>query len=159
MQDARLAETRQSLRPMQQFEGGDNFDYYVDRKTGWRHCTEPHLQLHSGQLRNGKRVGAHGSLHHLRNGCDFGFLGNNSRKSTGCRQDTHSQDTFVQYSLFTSAERTLNALGLAQAQLQARFASIFVPENKFCHLVCHMSHPWLLSHTPFSMSTSSSSPT
>ena len=33
-----------------------------------------HLQLRSGQLRNGKRVGAHGSLHHLRNGGDFGFL-------------------------------------------------------------------------------------
>ena len=33
-----------------------------------------HLQLRSGQLRNGTRVGAHGSLHHLRNGGDFGFL-------------------------------------------------------------------------------------
>ena len=33
-----------------------------------------HLQLRSGQLHNGKRVGAHGSLHHLRNGGDFGFL-------------------------------------------------------------------------------------
>ena len=33
-----------------------------------------HLQLRSGQLRNGKRVGAHGSLHHPRNGGDFGFL-------------------------------------------------------------------------------------
>ena len=41
--------TQQSLRPMrpehkqrqrqnQQFEGGENFDYYVDRKTGWRYC-------------------------------------------------------------------------------------------------------------------------
>ena len=45
MQDARLVETRQSLRPTrqehqqrqrqdQQFEEGENFDYYVDRKTG-----------------------------------------------------------------------------------------------------------------------------
>ena len=33
-----------------------------------------HLQLRSGRLRNGKRVRAHGSLHHLRNGGDFGFL-------------------------------------------------------------------------------------
>ena len=47
MQDAHLAERQQSLRPIrpehqqrqrevQQFEGGENFDYYVDRKTGWR---------------------------------------------------------------------------------------------------------------------------
>ena len=33
-----------------------------------------HLQLRSGRLRNGKRVGAHGNLHHLRNGGDVGFL-------------------------------------------------------------------------------------
>ena len=33
-----------------------------------------HLQLHSGRLRNGKRVGTNGSIHHLRNGGDFGFL-------------------------------------------------------------------------------------
>ena len=43
MQNAHLAETQQSLRPVrpehqqrqredQQFEGGENFDYYVDRK-------------------------------------------------------------------------------------------------------------------------------
>ena len=48
MQDAHLTETQQSLRPIrpehqqrqredQQFEGGENFDYHVDRKTGWRY--------------------------------------------------------------------------------------------------------------------------
>ena len=95
MQGAHLAETQQSLRRMrpehqqrqrqnQQFEGGENFDYYVDRKTGWRYTESHgenrwqhlhlHLQLRSGQLRNDKRVGAHGSLHHLKNGGDFGFL-------------------------------------------------------------------------------------
>ena len=52
MQDAHLAEMQQSLRPVhpqhqqrqrqnQQFEGGENFDYYVDRKTGWRYVREP----------------------------------------------------------------------------------------------------------------------
>ena len=91
MQDAHLVETQQSLRPIrpehqqrqrqdQQFEGGENFDYYVDRKTQWRYYRETrlkrlHLQLHSGKLHNGKRVGAHGSPHHLRNGDDYGFLG------------------------------------------------------------------------------------
>ena len=64
----------------------------------------------------------------------------------------------VQYSLIT-ARRTLNALGLAQVQDQTWFASIFVPHNKFCHLVCHMCHPWLLSHAPSSMSASFSSTT
>ena len=33
------------------------------------------------------------------------------------------------------------------------------PAHKCCHLVCHMSHPWLFLHAPSSMSTSSSSPT
>ena len=52
MQDAHLLETEQSLKPIrpqhqqrqrqnQQFEGGENFDYYVDRKIGWRYCREP----------------------------------------------------------------------------------------------------------------------
>ena len=33
-----------------------------------------HLQLRSGKTHSGTRVGAHGNLHHLRNGGDFGFL-------------------------------------------------------------------------------------
>ena len=33
-----------------------------------------YLQLRNGQLRNGKRVGARGNLHHLRNRGDFGFM-------------------------------------------------------------------------------------
>ena len=52
MQDAHLAETRQSLGPIrpehqqrqredQQFGGGENFGYYVVRKTGWRCYREP----------------------------------------------------------------------------------------------------------------------
>ena len=52
MQDAPFTETQQSLRPIrpehqqrqrldQQFEGGENFDYYVDRKNGWRYYREP----------------------------------------------------------------------------------------------------------------------
>ena len=51
-QDAHLTETHQSLRPIRpehqqrqcqdlQFEGGENFDYDVDRKTGWRYYREP----------------------------------------------------------------------------------------------------------------------
>ena len=52
-----------------------------------------HLQLRSGRLHNGRRVGAHGSRHHLRNGGDFGFLEripeNRRRVSTGHPLTTH----------------------------------------------------------------------
>ena len=52
MQDAHLVETQHSLRPIrpehqqrqrqdQHFEGGENFDYCVDRQTGWRCYREP----------------------------------------------------------------------------------------------------------------------
>ena len=78
MQGAHLAETEQTLIPIhpqhqqrqrqnQQLEGRENFDYFVDRKTGGateshgesrRQHLHLHLQLRSGRLRNGKRVGA-----------------------------------------------------------------------------------------------------
>ena len=56
MQHAHLAETQQSLRSIRpehhqrqwedhHFEGGDNFDYDVDRKTGWRYYREPRGNL------------------------------------------------------------------------------------------------------------------
>ena len=128
MQGAHLAETQQSLRPIRQNINSvsDQISNPKEEKTSitvW--IVKPdggttenhdetrrqhlHLQLRSGQLHNGKRVGAHGSLHHLRNWW-FRFLGKISRKSTGvCRQDTHLQDTSVQYSLLTSAERTPRA--------------------------------------------------
>ena len=52
MQDAHLAETKQTMIPIhpqhqqrqrqnKQFEGGENFDCHVDRKTGWRYYREP----------------------------------------------------------------------------------------------------------------------
>ena len=68
---------------------------------------ETRRQRRSGQFH--KRVGAHGSLHHLRNGGDFGFLERIPENRRGGRQDTHSQYTSVQYSLFTSAERAPRA--------------------------------------------------
>ena len=79
MQDAQLAETQQSLRPIrpeyqqsqrqnQQFEGESH---------GKTRRQRLHLQLRRRQLHNGKRVGTHGRLHHLRNGGDF----RNSSKS------------------------------------------------------------------------------
>ena len=173
MQDAHLAETRQSLRPIrpehqqrqrkdQQFEKGENFDYWIDRKTGWRYHREPRgnpqaasssstsqwptsqwqTSWNSWQPRSSEKWWW------------FLFPGRNSRKSTGgCRQDTHSRNTSVQYSLFTSAERT------PRAWLKSHGSHFVVVRLKrICHLVLHMSHPcWSLPHPPFTTSKSSSS--
>ena len=58
------------------------------------------------------------------------------------REWAHSQYTSVQYSLFTSAERT------SRAWLKGQHGSrnhglhfIFVRLKRICHLVLHMSHP------------------
>ena len=94
MPDAHLAETRQSLRPIrpehqrrqrndEQSEGAEYFDWLIRSENWMAALTESHgesrrqrlhLQLRSGQLHNGKRVGTHGNLDHLRNGGGFCFL-------------------------------------------------------------------------------------
>ena len=49
-----------------------------------------HLQLRSGRLRNGKKVGVHGEpTLHLRNGGDFGFLERGPENSTGSVRQVH----------------------------------------------------------------------
>ena len=170
MQDAHLEESRQSLRPIrpehqqhqrqnQQFEGGENFDYYVARKTGG--TTESyeetrrqhlHLQLRFGQLRNGKRVGAHGSLHHLRNGGDFCSL-EFQKIYRRCRQDT--PNTHLCSAVCSQARNVNDALGSSNHGLHF----IFVRLKRICQVVLHMSHPLSFSHLPFTTSTSSSSST
>ena len=73
-------------------------------------------------------------------------------------QDTHSQYTAVQYSLFTGAERTRRAwLKASTAQVITDCISSSCAWKESCHLVLHMSHPLLFSHLPFTTSTSSSS--
>ena len=178
MQDAHLAETQQSLRPIrpqhqqrqrqdQQFEGGENFDYYVDRKTEWRCYRESHgetrwqhlhLQLRSGQLHNGKRVGAHGSLHHLINGGDFGFLEripeNRRAVWTGHPLTTHI--CAVQSVHKRGTHITRLAQGPARLNSHGLQRHLCAPEKNLSP-GSHMSHPLLLSHLPCSTSTSSSS--
>ena len=129
MQDAHLAETQQSLRPIrpehqqrqrqdQQFEGGENFGCYVNRKTGWRYYTEPRRNLLAAspsptsqwQLHNGKRVDAHGSLHHLRSGGDFGFLERIPENRRGVdRTPTHN--THLCSTVFSQTRNAHDALG------------------------------------------------
>ena len=123
MQDAQLDETQHSLiqirpqhqqrqRQNQQFEGGENFvttsiakldggTTESHRETRRQHL---HLQLHSG-----KRVGAHDSLHHLSSGGDSVSRKEIQKVDGVCGQDTRSQHTSVQCSLFTSAERIARA--------------------------------------------------
>ena len=70
----------------------------------------------------------------------------------GCKQDTDSQYTSKQYSLFSSAEHAPRACLKSHG-----LHFIFVHLNRICHLVLHMSHPCWLPHLPFTTSTSSSS--
>ena len=155
MQDAHLAETEQTLIPIhpqhqqrqrqnQQFEGGENFDYYVDRKTDGgitethgetrRQHLHLHLQLRSGQLRNGKRDGAHGNLHHLRNGGDFGFLERTPEIDGECRQYTHKHCTCS--AIQPVHKRGTHITRLAQGPTWLSNCSvIFVRLKRVCHLV------------------------
>ena len=140
MQDAHLAETQQSLIPIrpqyqqrqrqnQQFEGGENFDDYVDRKTGWQPTSSENWWL-------------------------FRFPGKNSRNSTGvCRQYTHKHCTYSKVQFVH--KRGTQTTRLAQAITDCIF--IFVRLKRICHLVLHMSHLLLFSQLPFTASTSSHS--
>ena len=127
MQDAHLAETRQSFpkspqhqqlqRQNQQFEGRENFDYYVDHKTGWRYYREPRgnppaaSSSSTSQWPTSQWQTSWSSwLPTSSENCWWlRFPGKNSRSDGACGQDTHSQNTSAQHSLFTSAERTPRA--------------------------------------------------
>ena len=109
-----------------------------------------HLQHRSGQLHNGKRVGTHGNLDHLRNGGDFCFLEGipENRREGVDRTPTHET-----HLCSTVLERT------PRAWLKSHgLHFVFVRLKRICHLVLHMSHPcWSLRHPPFTTSKSSSS--
>ena len=148
MQDAHLAQS----------EGGENFDYYVDRKTGWRYYREREprgnpqaasssstSQWPTSQWQTSWNSWQPTSSEKW---WWFRFPGKNSRKSTErCRQDTHSQYRSVLCSLFTSAER------IARAWLKGQHGSshtdcsvLFARLKRICHLVLHMS--WSLVASP-----------
>ena len=98
-------------------------------------------------------AGAHGNLHHLRNGGDFGFLEGSPENRRGCRLDTHSQYTSAQYSLFKSAERTPRAW----LKSHGLHCHLCAPEKSLVIWCCNMSHVLLLTDLPRTTSTSSSS--
>ena len=68
------------------------------------------------------------------------------------RTPTHK--THLCSTVCSQAVRTAQLMRLAQ-ELHCHLCA---PQNKCCHLVWQMSHPWLSSHAPSFMSTSSSSP-
>ena len=88
-------------------------------ETRWQHL---HLQLRSGRLRNDKRVGAHGSLHHLRNGGDFGFLDRIPENRRGVKTG-HPLTTHI-YLCSTVCSQARNAYTTRLAQ---ELHDIFVP--------------------------------
>ena len=131
MQDARFTETRQSLVPIrpqheqrqrkdQQFEGEENFDYSVDRKTGWRYCREPRVNP-SAAFSSSSSTSQCSTLQWQTSWSSwqptssekwwwFRFPKRNSSKSTGGVDSTPTNTAnTAQYSLFTRAERIARA--------------------------------------------------
>ena len=173
MQDAHLTETQQSLRPIirpehqqrqrqdQQFEGGgknqllrrsENWDVGTTESHAETRRQRIHLQLRSGKLHNDKRVGAHGSPHHLRCGGDFAFLEGISRKSMGSVDRTPN-------TIHICAVQFVHKCGTytQHAWLKNCISSLCAKKSPVIWCVSCMSHPWLFSHPLSSMSASYSS--
>ena len=175
MQDAHLAETEQSLIPIrpqhqqrqrqnQQLEEGENFDYYVDRKTGWRYYREPRKKPPSSSSSTSQRPTSQWQTSwsswqptSSETWWWFRFPGKNSKKSTGGVDSTSINTAHTaQYSLFTSAER------IARAWLK-NCSVIFVRLKRICDLVrtclslccsltCSAPRAHLLPHSLFLLS-------
>ena len=114
-----------------------------------------HLQLRSGKLHNGKRVGAHGSPHHLRNGGDFGFLEGIPENRRGSVDRTPTHDTHL-CSTVCSQARNAHTTCLAR-ELHCHLCA---PENSpviwcvpclilGCSLTCHSPRALHLPHSLF----------
>ena len=139
MQDAHLAETQPSLRPIrpehqqrqgidQQFEGGENIDYHVNLKTGWRYHRGPRgnpsaaSSSSTSQWPTSQWQTSWSSWYSTSSDKWWllRFPGRNSRKSTGSvdRTPTH-KNTSVQYSLITA--RTAHSMRLAGLEARLKF--------------------------------------
>ena len=130
----------------------ENWMAVQQRATGETRRQHLHLQFRSGQLRNDKQVGAHGSLH-LRLGGDFGFLERIPEHRWEGADRTPTHNTHLCRTLCSQARNVNHAFGSSNHGMYF----IFVRLKRICHLVLHMSHPLLFSHLPFTTSTSSSS--
>ena len=188
MQDAHLAETQQSLRPIRpelstvndkignskeektsitmsigKLDGGTTESHGETRRQRF------HLQLRSSQLHNGIRVGTHGNLHHLRNRGDFGFLEGIAEKSTEGVDRTRTHNTHLCSTvLFTSPagtpEKNLSS-GVARVSpfvvlVPALYHEyiIFLIHSSFYHEARTRSTIGTTRSTPRTPSTSCTSP-
>ena len=146
MQDTRLTETRQSLRPIRpEHQPRQLQDQHLRRRRKLRLLCrsekldrEPretrwqllHLELRSGKLHNGKRVGTRGSPNQLRNGGEFGFMEGFPENRRGeCRQG-HPLTIHICAVQFVHKRGTHT-----QRAWLKNCIVIFVRHNKFCHLV------------------------
>ena len=103
-----------------------------------------HLQLRSGKTHNGKRVGAHGTPHHLINGGDFGFLEGIPENRRGDVDRTLSHKTHV-CSTVCSQARTAQLMRLAQ-ELDCHLCA---PKQVLSSCVTHVSSMVVLSRAFF----------
>ena len=172
MQDAHLAETQQSLIPIrpqhqqrqrqnQHFEGGENFDDYVDRKTGWRYYREPRekpagsIFIFNFAVAN-FTVASELELMTACIICEMVVISVSWRESPetspGGVDRTPTHNTHLCSTVCSQARNAHHALGSGHTGCSV----IFVRLKRIRHLVLHISHPWF-SQLPFTTSTSSSS--
>ena len=121
----------------------------LQRANGEARRQHLHLQLRSGQLHSGKRVGAH-SLHHLRNGGDFGFL-ERIPENRPVVQTGHPLTAHI------CAAQSVHKRGTHRTRSAQELHKKLCALDKNLSSGLHMSHPLLFSHLPFTSSTSSSS--
>ena len=148
MHDAHLAETEQTLirihpqhqqrqRQNQQFEGGENFDYHVDRKTGWRYYREPRgnplaaSSSSTSQWQDSQWQSSWSSWQPIiiREMVVISVSWKEFQKIDGeCRQYTHKHCTY-------NAVQSLHKLGMHRTRLAQELHNIFVRLKRICHLV------------------------
>ena len=143
MQDAHLAETRQSFRPLrpqdqqrqrqnQHFQGRENFDYYVDRKTGWRYYRVPRRNppaassSSTSQWPTSQWQTSWSSW--LPTSSEkwwwFRFPGKNSRKATGRGDRTPTHKTHLRSTVCSQARHAHLALGSSHTDCSVIFVRL-----------------------------------
>ena len=154
MQDACLAETQKSLVPIhpqhqqsqrqnQQFEGGENLGYCVDRITGWRCYREPrgHPQAASSSTSQWptsqwQTCWSSWQPTSSEKWWWFRIPGQNSGKSTGGVDRTPTHNTHLCSTVWSQARNANHALGSSNNGLQCHLCS---PEKNLSSSVAHVS--------------------
>ena len=146
-------------------DGGENSDYHVDRKTGWRYCREPRgnpsaaSSSSTSQWQNSQWQTSWGSWYSTSSDKKvvISVSWKEFQRIDGRVQTGHPLTKHICAVQFVQC--TNNALGSRASTAQELQCHLCALENKSSHLVRCMSHPWLFSHALSSMNTSCSSPT